>query len=91
MIVPLDDYRPHVEGAARCRCGREWHATAPLGVTFLECPECHGMAGRFAASLCYKCVRGDHAGHQTKPPFACTVNDDDDDDEDWEACQCPRM
>ena len=55
-VVSLDDFRPHVTGAAGCfGCGHKWQVVAPVGVTELECPACRTMKGRTA----YECVRAD--------------------------------
>lgn len=35
------DYDPHGAGLARCICCKhEWHATAPVGTLWFECPSC---------------------------------------------------
>ena len=37
----------HVAGDARClACKHEWAAVAPVGATWLECPECALQRGR---------------------------------------------
>ena len=39
---------PHREGPARCTaCAHEWHAVAPVGASWLECPSCHTARGLF--------------------------------------------
>lgn len=45
-VISLDEHRPHMTGTVRClACGHNWHAVAPLGTLFLECPECHTEKG----------------------------------------------
>jgi hypothetical protein len=42
---PID---PHMTGEARClSCKHIWQAVAPIGATWLECPSCMLMRGRF--------------------------------------------
>jgi len=39
---------PHVAGRARClTCKHEWAAVAPIGMEWLECPECSVERSRF--------------------------------------------
>lgn len=39
---------PHLVGPAIClKCGHEWVAVAPVGVTGLECPKCGLNTGDF--------------------------------------------
>jgi hypothetical protein len=39
---------PHMQGPALCvRCGYEYTAVAPVGVTEMECPQCHTMKSVF--------------------------------------------
>lgn len=39
---------PHGSGDAFClKCGHEWVAVAPIGVTHLQCPECKTMKGHW--------------------------------------------
>ena len=51
MIIPLfKEKEPEDEvtlsGEAHCmQCKHEWAASVPVGVTWLECPECHSMKG----------------------------------------------
>jgi Zn finger protein HypA/HybF involved in hydrogenase expression len=41
-----DDEQPNLEGEALCmQCQHEWAAVCPIGVVWLECPECHSMKG----------------------------------------------
>lgn len=50
-VIDLAEYRPHSEGKARCLdCGHAWEAVAPVGVTWMECPMCGLMRGRFVWS-----------------------------------------
>lgn len=43
---------PHMEGKARClACGHEWHAVAPTGMVWMECPSCSLIRGRFVAQV----------------------------------------
>lgn len=45
-ITKLSDYKPHLEGPAKCLgCGHEWTAVAPLGTYQFKCPECHCEKG----------------------------------------------
>jgi hypothetical protein len=47
-IVLLSDYRPHTAGKARCLdCRHEFEAVAAIGATWLECPQCGLMRGRY--------------------------------------------
>ena len=35
---------PHLEGPTLClACGHKTHGVAPVGVTWMECSECHAM------------------------------------------------
>lgn len=44
--IDLDAYRPHEVSKMLCtRCGHKWTAVHPVGVTGLECPNCHEMKG----------------------------------------------
>lgn len=39
---------PHMECLARCiACKHEWHAVAPVGTVWLECPSCGTEKGVF--------------------------------------------
>lgn len=41
-LVNIFAKKPHMEGPAKClHCGHTWIAASPVGVTILECPECH--------------------------------------------------
>lgn len=43
-----DDQTPRQQGPARCiACRHEWHAVAPVGVGWLECPGCGLQHGHF--------------------------------------------
>lgn len=43
-----DEREPHNVGAARCLdCKHDWNAVAPVGVPWLQCPNCQAMKGRF--------------------------------------------
>ncbi len=45
--IDLDAYRPHEVSKMLCtRCGHKWTAVHPVGVTGLECPNCHEMEGQ---------------------------------------------
>jgi Zn finger protein HypA/HybF involved in hydrogenase expression len=49
-VVNLAHFRKqeHVNGNAKClSCDHEWHATAKVGTTWLECEKCGTMKGRF--------------------------------------------
>lgn len=47
-VVNLSERRPHNAGEARClNCKHEWAAVAPVGATWLECPECSLPRGTF--------------------------------------------
>jgi len=47
-VVNLDDYRPHLSGAAIClACKYEWWVVAPVGTVFFECPRCECFKGTF--------------------------------------------
>jgi hypothetical protein len=42
---------PHMSGEARCiACGHVWTAVAPVGTTWLECPECRTEKGLFTGA-----------------------------------------
>lgn len=44
---------PHLAGKAHCvGCRHTWSAVAPVGATWLECPECHANKGVFT-NHCY--------------------------------------
>ena len=48
MQVEKEKRNPHLCGKARClACRHEWQAVAPVGSTWLECPECKLLRGRF--------------------------------------------
>ena len=39
---------PHISGRARCLdCKHEWFAVAPISTTWMECPKCSLIRGRF--------------------------------------------
>jgi len=43
---------PHVSGKAHCvRCQHKWVAVAPVGTTWLECPNCQSMMGTYSYRL----------------------------------------
>jgi len=49
-VVSLVKYKeensPHWEGKAKCvSCGHDWHAVAPMGVEWIECPSCGLLRG----------------------------------------------
>jgi hypothetical protein len=47
-VVKMSDYRPHLQGPARClNCKYEWQAVASVGTTELDCPECRTAKGYF--------------------------------------------
>lgn len=49
-VVELASRRkePHLSGKARCAaCRYEWVQVAPVGVDWMECPQCHLMKGRY--------------------------------------------
>lgn len=42
----------HLSGMAKCiMCRHEWAAVAPIGVTWMECPACNTMNGRYLAHI----------------------------------------
>lgn len=46
--VTLEPEAPHCTGAARCLdCRHEWQAVAPLATTWMQCPACTLLRGRF--------------------------------------------
>lgn len=50
--APTDDDQyatgPHGSGPAHClQCGHHWSAMAPVGTTWLDCPECGSGKGIF--------------------------------------------
>ena len=47
-VVNLSEYKPHIQGAARCLdCKHEWQGVAPEATEWLECPSCSLVRGRF--------------------------------------------
>lgn len=55
-VVSLSEHKPHLAGEARCMaCQHEFVAVAPVGTTFLKCPNCHCDR----ALLRFPCVRED--------------------------------
>lgn len=47
-VVNLDEHRPHTTGTAIClACRHEWEAVAPIGVEWLQCPQCLLTRGLF--------------------------------------------
>lgn len=46
-VIDLGAFRRHQVGPARCECGHQWVAVAPVQAVTLECPACGTMAGRF--------------------------------------------
>lgn len=41
-VINLDDHRPSMQGLAKCTaCNHVWRAVSPIGVSWMECPECH--------------------------------------------------
>ncbi|MCK5603785.1 hypothetical protein KAR91_17995 [Candidatus Pacearchaeota archaeon] len=46
-VVNIEDHMPWLHGDAYCLgCRHRWIAGCPVGVTDLECPECHSMKGK---------------------------------------------
>ena len=61
-VINLNEKRPHLVGIALCTsCKHEWPAILPVGINWLECPEC----GLFSGRLKYKILREDY------PHFQC--------------------
>ena len=55
-----NEYDPHVSGKAKCiDCKHEWVAVAPTAVTWLECPSCSLVRGRFI----FQCERQEPHWH----------------------------
>jgi hypothetical protein len=56
-IVDLQEFKhehsPHLSGEASCMlCHHKWVATAPVGTTWFECPNCHSEKGYFLREVC---------------------------------------
>ena len=71
-VFNIAERRPHVTGEASCiGCKAKWVATAPVGVTELQCGECGTMKGRFVNSVLRKdflhfiCNCGNDLFHKT--------------------------
>ncbi|MBD1554784.1 hypothetical protein [Pseudomonas typographi] len=48
QLVRPEPAAPHAAGECVCaQCKHEWVGMAPVGVTQLECPECHTHRGAF--------------------------------------------
>ena len=68
---------PHVSGPARClACKHEWVAVAPTGVTWMECPSCSLIRGRFVFphqrdGLVWKCFCENDLFHVTPDGVYC--------------------
>lgn len=67
QVIPLQDWidahTPHIAGTARCyQCGHLWEATAPMGTSELECPECQTFLGLWMTpiqhAVTYECDCG---------------------------------
>lgn len=57
------------EGEARCiSCGHKWHASAPIGVRWLECPACNLPKGLFVHPFA-----APEGGYQWKCRCGCDV------------------
>jgi hypothetical protein len=55
---PSNDSQAMLRNIAKCLiCRCEWPATAPVGTTWLECPACHLLGGRFIGTVN---LPGDH-------------------------------
>jgi hypothetical protein len=51
-VVRLKSEGPQIVGKARCLvCKHEWHAVAPVGTAYLECPKCTTHQGVMAGSV----------------------------------------
>ena len=56
----------YMVGEARClSCGHKWVSVAPIGVLWLECPECHCMKGRYV-----------HPNERDVPHWKCNCGND---------------
>ena len=45
-VIDINAHRPHLSGMAVCTgCDHQWVATAPVGVTQLDCPKCESSKG----------------------------------------------
>lgn len=79
-VVSLADRRPdpHSSGFAKCLdCKHEWAAVAPAGTTWLECPSCGLVRGRFKFQherpglAHWECSCGNDLFHVTTDGYYC--------------------
>lgn len=42
-VTDISDYRPHLAGEVRCKCGHKWVGVWPEVTPSLECPGCGEM------------------------------------------------
>lgn len=83
MIIDFSKYKaekePHREGPAKClTCEHTWHAVAPVGVVWFECPCCHLEHGKFEgacipAGACWHCDCGNSVFYITEDGFECPM------------------
>ena len=81
MIVDLQKFKeakePHSHGLARCLdCKHEWHAVAHIDVTWMECPSCTLVRGRFVGQFAvpgphWICSCGNDLFHATQEGVYC--------------------
>lgn len=79
-IIGIDSLKPgeHNSGKARCMACRHEHvAVAPVGVVWMECPECHAMKALFIGACerqgeaHWTCNCGNDLFHATPEGFYC--------------------
>ena len=79
-IIGIDSLKaaPHNSGLARCMvCKHEHQAVAPVGVVWMECPECHAQKALFVGSCerrgeaHWTCACGNDLFHATPEGFYC--------------------
>ena len=71
-VVSLQERReqkdPHMTGEARClTCKHEWVAVSPIGTTWLECPFCMALSGRYINHVERAVTEGGQVEHWTCP------------------------
>jgi DNA-directed RNA polymerase subunit RPC12/RpoP len=81
QLQPKEEKEPKEEtglaGKARCLdCHHEWDAWAPIGTTWLECPDCSLMKGRFIFPVerkndSWECNCGNDLFRATRQGFYC--------------------
>lgn len=82
-VISLSAYReanqPHLSGNCRCmQCTHEWVGVAPVGTTWMDCPECKSTKGHFTKPIArgvemWTCGCGNQLFHVNREGLYCTM------------------